>query len=82
MRFVVFHHIRGSDSRRLAPGEIHLSVYGAERQPRFENQQHAAVKKKTCSSQTNYHRHQVVVPLLNLSSVAASGSSSLDDRFD
>src|SRR5512132_711773 len=61
MRFVVFHHICRSDSGRLPPGEIHFSMYGAKRQPRFENQQHAAVKKKTRTSQPNYHGHQVVM---------------------
>jgi len=60
----VFHHICGSNSRRLAPGEIHLSMDGAEGQPRFENQQHAAVKKKTRTSQANYHRQQVVMRIM------------------
>jgi hypothetical protein len=47
VRFVMFHQIRWSNSGRLAPDKIHLRVDRAEREPRFENQQHAAVKKKT-----------------------------------
>jgi hypothetical protein len=46
MRFVLFDQIRRRNPRALAPDEIHLRVNRAERQSRFKNQEHAAVKKK------------------------------------
>ena len=47
MRFVLFNQILRRDPRALPPNEIHLRVNGAEREPRFEDQQDAAIKQKT-----------------------------------
>ena len=47
MWFVLLHYFRGSDLLGTLPDEIHFMVDRAECETRFENQQYAAVKKKT-----------------------------------
>src|SRR5215211_4389934 len=46
MRFVLLDNLRGCCSFCLSPDEIHFGVNSAEREPRLENQQHAAVEQK------------------------------------
>jgi hypothetical protein len=52
MRFMLFDNLGGCHPLSLAPDVIHLRVNGAERQPRFKYEKHAAVKEEACSGDT------------------------------
>src|SRR5438874_2543091 len=56
VRLVLLDQFRRHQTFAGAPDEIHFGVRGAERQTRFENQQHAAVKEKQRANQSQHHR--------------------------
>src|SRR5258705_2935029 len=45
---------------RLSPDEVHLSMNCTERQTRFKDQKHAAVKQKASTQQADDHGDDVV----------------------
>src|SRR5678815_2786445 len=60
MWFVSFHQLCRCHLGALLPDEVHLGMNRAQGQPGFKNQQHAAVKKKARSADSDYYRYQVV----------------------
>ena len=57
---VLFDDLRWRRFFRLPPDKVHLVVNCCEREARFHNQQHAAVKKKARAGQPKTYRNQVV----------------------
>ena len=64
MWFMLFDNLGGCHPLSLAPDVIHLRMNGAERQPRFKYEKHAAVKKEACAGDTKYHWHDSVARLV------------------
>src|SRR5216683_1038016 len=60
MRLVLLRQFFRHESLAYTPDEIHLGVRGAERQPRFKNQKHAAIEKKTSSDQAQHDRNPTI----------------------
>ncbi len=56
--FVLLDQFRRHQAFAGAPYEIHFRVRGAERQTRFEDQQHAAIEEKERANQTQRHRNK------------------------
>ena len=57
MRLVMFDQLFGYQPLTGAPDEIHLGVRRTQRQPRFEDQKHAAVKEEDRTDQPQHDRN-------------------------
>src|SRR2546426_11480525 len=57
MRLMLLNQFFWHDSCGDAPDEIHLGVRRAQRQPRFKNEQRAAVQEEQPADQSHRDRH-------------------------
>lgn len=64
MRSMLFDNLGGCHPLSLASDVIHLRMNGAERQPRFKYEKHAAVKEQACSRRYQVSRHDSVARLV------------------
>src|SRR6267143_3871919 len=60
MGFVLLDNLSRCDSLRLPPDKIHFQMNCSERQPRLEDQEHAAVKEKAGADKTQNHGDDVI----------------------